>query len=131
MEWINTYLSCRYEDGARGPEKYDCYGMVREARHFHLGKCLLPSWGGIRNTEPKEFTRAYRTETEHMEVCRPEVGAIAAVMRGRICIHVALVVEAGGRLKVLEINPTRGARCLPLSQWERDHNTIIYYRDRQ
>lgn len=95
-----------------------------------MDKRLLPSWGHVRNTEPKEFTRAYRSEAQFMEVCRPEPGAIAAVMRGAICVHVALVVESGGRLKVLEINPTRGARCLPLLQWERDHNTIIYYRDR-
>jgi len=66
-----------------------------------------------------------------MEACQPEHGAIAAVMRGHICVHVALVVDAGDRLKVLEINPTRGARCLPLSQWKRDHNTVIYYRDRE
>lgn len=131
MEWINEYLSCRYEDGARGPEMFDCWGLVRDARHRHLGKRLLPSWGHVRNTEPKEFTRAYRAEAQHMEVCRPEPGAIAAVMRGHLCVHVALVVEAGGRLKALEINPTRGARCLPLAQWERDHNTVVYYRDRQ
>ncbi|WP_347233027.1 hypothetical protein [Pseudomonas alkylphenolica] len=96
-----------------------------------MGKRLLPSWGHVRNTEPKEFTRAYRSEAEHMEVCSPEPGAIAAVMRGHICIHVALVVEVGNRLKVLEINPTRGARCLPLPQFERDHNAVIYYRDRE
>lgn len=131
MEWINAYLSCRYEDGARGPESFDCWGLVREARHLHQGKRLLSSWGCVRNTDLKEFTRAYRAEAEHMEACRPEPGAIAAVMRGKVCVHVALVVEGAGRLKVLEINPTRGARCLPLHQWERDHNTIIYYRDRQ
>ncbi len=105
--------------------------MVRDARHRHMGKRLLPSWGHVRNTEPKEFTRAYRAEAEHMEVCRAEPGAIAAVMRGPICTHVALVVEVSGRLRILEINPSRGARCLPLAQWEQDHNAVIYYRDRE
>nr|WP_314877332.1 hypothetical protein [uncultured Pseudomonas sp.] len=85
----------------------------------------------MRNTQPKEFTRAYRAEAEHMEVCQAEQGSIAAVMRGYICVHVALVVDLDGRLKVLEINPKRGARCIPLHQWERDHNTVVYYRDRQ
>lgn len=130
MEWINTYLSCGYEDGARGPEKYDCWGLVRDARHRYMGKRLLPSWGHVRNTEPKVFTRAYRTEAQLMEECLPEPGAIAAVMHGTVCVHVALVVESGGRLKVLEINPKRGPRCLPLIQWEIDHNAILYYRDR-
>jgi len=131
MEWINKYLSCRYEDGARGPEMFDCWGLVREARHVHLGKRLLPSWGHVRNTDPREFTRAYRAEAVHMEACHAEHGAIAAVMHGHICAHVALVVYTGGRLKVLEINPKRGPRCIPLAKWERDHNTVIYYRDRE
>ncbi|MGE6562197.1 hypothetical protein ACQKF2_07240 [Pseudomonas hunanensis] len=131
MEWINTYLSCRYEDGARGPEMYDCWGLVREARHLHLGKRLLPSWGHVRHDNLKEFTRAYREEAALMEPCAPENGAIAVVIRGRECVHLGLIVEVGDRLKVLEINPSRGARCLPLSQWARDHNNVIYYRDRE
>jgi hypothetical protein len=131
MEWINSYLSCRYEDGARGPEKFDCWGLVRDARHRHQGMRLLPSWGHVRNTEPKEFTRAYRNEAEHMEVCQPEPGAIAAVMRGHICVHVALVVGTRGQLKILEINPYRGARCMLLHRWARENFSVIYYRDRQ
>lgn len=131
MDWINTYLSCRYEDGARGPERYDCWGLVREARHLHLGRRLLPSWGHVRHDNFKEFTRAYREEAAFMEPCEPENGAIAVVIRGRECVHLGLIVEVGDRLKVLEINPSRGARCLPLSQWKRDHNNVIYYRDRQ
>ncbi len=131
MEWINEYLSRKYESGARGPEAYDCWGLVREARHRYMGKRLLPEWGAACNTNPKEITRAYRAESPAMEQCRPEAGAIAAVMRGPLCVHVALVVYAGGRLKVLETNPGRGARCRPISQFESDHNVVLYYRDRE
>lgn len=129
MQWVNRYLECAYKDGGRGPDLYDCWGLVREVRHSRLELRLLPSFGSLRNTDPRAFTRAYEAESSLMEPCGPEHGAIAAVMLGKICVHVALVIEDGG-LKVLEINPTRGARFLPLDKWRREHITVTYHRDR-
>ena len=130
MDFINKYLSCTYEDGARGPDCYDCWGMVRYVRHVELGKRLLAEYGSLRNTDPREFTRAYEEESSLMEQCEPEVGAIAAVLIGRICTHVALVIDSSEGLRILEINPTRGPRCLPLHRWLRDHQTVTFHRDR-
>lgn len=130
MEWVNKYLSCTYEDGSRGPDNYDCWGLVRHARHFELGKRLLAEYGSLRNTDPKEFTRAYEAEKSFMEPCEPEHGAIASVLMGRICVHVALVVETADGLRILEINPIRGARWIPLHKWLRDHTTVTFHRDR-
>jgi len=130
MIWMNLYLSARYKDGARGPSEYDCWGLVREARHVHMGKNLLPSWGDVRNTQPKEFTRAYRYEADSLELCAPEPGAIAAVMRGPLCIHVALVVAAEDGLNVLDINPAKGARLQRLADFESQYFQVVYYRDR-
>lgn len=131
MLWVNKYLSCTYEDGARGPDKHDCWSMVRTARHAELGKRLLASYGNLRNTNPREFTRAYEEESSVMELCEPEDGAIAAVLIGRVCVHVALVVESPEGLQILEINPTRGPRFMPLHKWLRDHVTVTFHRDRQ
>lgn len=130
MDWVNRYLSCTYEDGARGPERYDCWGLCRQVRHVELGKRLLATYGSLRNTDPREFTRAYEEESSMMEQCEPEPGAIAAVLIGRICIHVALVIDSADGLRILEINPTRGPRCLPLHRWLRDHQTVTFHRDR-
>lgn len=129
-EWVNKYLGCVYEDGARGPEHYDCWGLVRQARHADLGCRLLASYGSLRNTDPREFTRAYREESAVMDQCTPEHGAIAAVLIGKICVHVALVYASPNGLQVLEINPKRGPRTLPLHQWQRDHLTVTYHRDK-
>lgn len=131
MEWVNHYLRSSYLDGARGPSHYDCWGLVREARHQHCGKALLPSFGDVRNTRPKQFAEAYLHEASAMEPCFPEHGAIAAVMHGRICVHVALVVDVDGCLRILEINQVRGARFTPLSNWLRDHLTVTFHRDPQ
>jgi hypothetical protein len=130
MSWHTQYLLAEYEDGARGPHKFDCWGLVREVRHVHCGKRLLPSWGHLRNTQPKEFTQAYREESGRMDECLPEPGAVAAVFRGLICIHVAVVVDLGEGLRVLEINPKRGARLMRVSDFEAQYLKVRYYRDR-
>lgn len=129
MEWLNAYLAATYEDGARGPAKYDCWGLCREVRNLHCGKRLLPSFGAIRNTQPKEFTRAYQQESASMEECEPEHGAIAAVFRGPLCIHVAVIIELENGLHALEINPKKGARLMRVSDFESQYLRVIYYRD--
>ena len=131
MEWVNHYLRSAYQDGARGPSEYDCWGLVREARHLHCGQVLLPSFGDVRNTMPRQFTEAYLREASAMLPCSPEHGAIAAVMHGRVCVHVALVIEVDGVLRVLETNKVRGARCLPLSTWLLDHLSVTFHKDPQ
>lgn len=129
MEWINAYLSSTYVDGGREIGALDCFGLVRLVRHHHCGKRLLPSFGTIRNTQPKEFTRAYQQESANMEECEPEHGAIAAVFRGPLCIHVAVIIELENGLHALEINPKKGARLMRVSDFESQYLRVIYYRD--
>ena len=129
MEWVRKYLTAKYVDGGRGPECYDCWGLVREVRSEHLGMRLLPAFGSLRNTDPRSFTRAYESESHRMEECQSEHGAIAAVLHGKVCVHVALVLEHQGELWILEINPVRGPRFIRHNVWIRDHLTVTYHRD--
>lgn len=130
MEWINKYLRSTYEDGARGPTKYDCWGLVRHVRHIELGKRLLPSYGHLRGSAPRGITQVYLEEAAFMEQCEPEPGAIASVLVGKICTHVALVIDSPEGLRILETNPSRGPRCLPLHKWLREHTIVTFHRDR-
>lgn len=128
---LSKYLSATYEDGARGPDRYDCWGLVRAVRHELLGLPLLPSFGAVRNTMPAAFTRAYEEQAALMEECQPEPGAIAAVFRGRIVIHVAVIIEVDGALAVLEIrNDRTSARWLRIPDFESRYLRVIYYRDK-
>lgn len=129
MSWVDHYLNATYEDGARGPDRYDCYGLAREVRHLQYGCRLLPELGHIRNTMPREFTRAYAKESADMRECKPEPGAIAAVFRGILCVHVAVVVEIEDRLAALEINQRTGARWMRIPDFERQYLTVKYYAD--
>ncbi|HAR44681.1 MAG TPA: hypothetical protein DCS05_00505 [Nitrospiraceae bacterium] len=118
-----------YEDGARGPAKYDCWGLARTIRHEVYGLPLLPSHGHVRHTMLREFNRCYQVTADTMQECAPEVGAVAAVFRGPICVHVAVVVEIDGALAVMEINPTTNCRWLRVPDFERRYLKVKYYRD--
>ena len=126
---FEKYLSASYEDGGRGPALLDCWGLARLVRHEVYGLPLLPSWGYVRNTMPKEFTRAVSEGAAAMERCDPEVGAIACVWRGLICIHVAVIVEVDGRLHGMEMKPI-GATIKPLRKFQDQYLTVSYHRDR-
>ena len=137
MTWLDAYLDVRYRDGARGEVvdgvvEHDCWSLARAVRHEVYGKPLLPSWGHVRNTMPREFARAHEAvASECLEECVPEVGAVAAVLRGRLVTHVGVVVEIDGRLAVLDI---RGDGLPVRWQWVADFESrylrVIYYRDK-
>lgn len=130
MMWINHYLNnARYVDGGRGPIEFDCWGLVREVRAKYMGRELLPVYGDLRNDNPRAFTKAYRTESCKLKRGLAAHGAIAAVMVGGICVHVAIVVEIDSELKILEINPDKGARIVRLSDWLHSHLKVTYHND--
>ncbi|WP_417585570.1 hypothetical protein [Pelagibacterium sp.] len=137
MSWLDAYRDVRYRDGARGEVvdgvvEHDCWSLARTVRHEVYGKPLLPSWGHVRNTMPREFARAHEAvSSECLEECAPEVGAVAAVFRARLVTHVGVVVEVDGRLAVLDI---RGDGLPVRWQWVADFESrylrVIYYRDK-
>lgn len=94
-----------------------------------MGYPWLPSFAECSHTDPRGFTRAYEQQAEHMEVGPPESGSIAAAFRGRICVHVGIVVPIDGRLMVLDINPGRGVGVESLPDFQARFAEVIYYRD--
>lgn len=135
---IAKYLMASYRDGARGEDgEYDCWGLARAARVELYGRKLLPSRGGEYQHDPEGFTEHYKDQASQMvEIDTPVPGAMIAVLKKKVvCIHVALVVhdinKTGLGLHILDINPGRGARLLPLFRFLEEHTlrTIKYYDD--
>jgi len=126
---LTKYLLAPYVDGGRGPAAFDCWGLCIAVRHELLGLPLLPRLDGVDRHNPKACIKAYRALSGEMEVCEPEPGAIAAVLRGRYCPHVGVVIAIGDRLAVLETNPGSGPRWLYLRQFEANYLKVVYYRD--
>ena len=90
---------------------------------------LPPPLGSKDSIDPRAFTKAYRAESSKLTECPAQHGAIAAVMVGKVCTHVALVLELDGELMVLEINPDKGARKLRLSAWLNEHVRVTFHND--
>lgn len=133
---IDPYLASHWRDGARGEREggvrlFDCWGLVRSVRHELFGRPLLPSYGHIRRTMPREFTEAYQREAVWLSPCEPRPGAIASVFRGGCCIHVAVVVRVEGRLAILETNPhddpDRQCTWSYLGDWRRRHMRVTFH----
>jgi len=128
MDWVKRYLQMPYVEGGRTETEMDCWGLVIHARQ-EAGFKPLPAYGAVRRDNGKAFTRAYGEGASLLEPCEAEHGAIAAVLHGKVCVHVALVLEHRGELWVLETNPVRGPRFIRHNTWIRDHLTVTYHRD--
>ena len=127
MTWLDKYIASTYLDGGRELPRVDCYGLVRLVREEVFGKGDLPSFGHVRNTMPAEFTRCVKQAASDFAECRPEPGAVATVWRGRICVHIAIVVEIDGRLAVLDTGSKTGPSWSSVPRFEARFAKVIYF----
>lgn len=127
---IQHYLACRHEFGGRGPAAFDCWGLVRDVRANVFGWEWLPSYGAVGDGDKRALTQACLAERIRFQEVPAVAGAIATAWRGRLCVHVGVVVAADGRLGVLETNPGTGPRWLTVPDFERHYMKVIYYHDR-
>lgn len=130
MTWLAKYLASSYRDGGRELPFVDCYGLVRLVRQEVFGKGDLPAFGHVRNTMPAEFTRCVKQAATEFEECRPEPGAVATVWRGRICVHIAIVVEIDGRLAVLDTGSKTGPSWSSVPRFEARFAKVAYFREK-
>jgi hypothetical protein len=128
---VNQYLRTKYRKGGRGPVDLDCWGLVRLARVDLFNKPLLPSYDGISPDDKPALTTAClvtRDDGKFREV-DPTPGAIATGWQARLCVHVGLVVEADGRLWILETMQSTGPALTPIRKFARRYTRVLYYND--
>src|SRR5690625_6920872 len=128
---INKYLFTRYKKYGRGPDEFGCWGIVRTARTELFDKDLLPSFADIDPQHKKALTQACE-EVRVDHVFNESVavaGAIATACRARVCVQLGLVVEADGRLWVLETDVETGPCLTRIDQFEQRYTKVIYYDD--
>lgn len=126
---LNDLMASTYKDGGRGPVEFDCWGIVRTARHELYGLPLLPSWGEITRHHVKAFSEAATDTAKTLTECRPKPGAIAAVFRANLCTHVGLVVEVEGQLRVLSTSMVKGAYLSRVRDFEARGYRVVYYSE--
>lgn len=126
---IQHYLNSTYRRYGRGPDVYDCWGLVREARSELFGKPLLASYGDIDPDDKRSLTGAAGEVNGRLRLVGPVPGAIAQGWRGRLCIHVGIVVEVDGRRWILETGQSMGPVLTRIRDFESQYLKVMYYDD--
>lgn len=129
MNDLNRYLSSEYKDGGRGPYEYDCWGIARAIRHDLYGCSLLSEWGHVDPNSKRQVTGAWHEAKPLLHRVDPSLGALACVFRGKLLLHMGVVIDSDRGLSVLETLPETGPRILPLSRFERIYTRVEYWND--
>lgn len=125
---INQYLKTRYRRHGRGPVEYDCYGLARAVRHEEFGRPLMPSYVEVVPDDKRMLTRAAADALEHhLKPCDPKPGAIALAWRGRVCVHVGVLVMADGRRWILETDEGTGPQLVPPRSFAARYPRVEFY----
>lgn len=121
--WLNDYIGLPYVPGARGPDAFDCYGLVKLIYDEQYGE-ILPDWLGD-HLDLKQRSKALDdivcggtwTDTED-----PADGDIVICYRTRAAYHIGLFY-AGGVIHSLE---GVGVIYEPLARFEARFTRIVF-----
>ena len=123
---IDKYLSVTWQMGGRVFPILDCYGLVHEVRR-DLGLSDWPAFEGVIK-EGDEMHAACSGFRGTVTQCEATEGAVAACYRGKMIIHLGIVVRLNGLLHVIESNPKKNVTILPLRRFERQYARVEYYQ---
>lgn len=121
---IEKYRHVPYLSGGRTMDGLDCWGLVRFVREDMTGQ-VLPEFGGV--VDRRRMTKLAPEVKAVLSPCDPKEGAIAFAYRGRICVHVAIIVQADGRLWALETNEKPGVSLVGLRRFESRFVRVEFY----
>lgn len=128
---INRYLETTYVSGGRVYPEYDCWGLTRDAKRELFGGVMLPTCAAAVPGKLGAITRAVGdvsgTFGLTLGACKP--GSVATAWRGKLCVHVGLVVEVDGRMWVLETDVATGPCLTRVSKFEERYSRVDYYAD--
>lgn len=128
MSTLHDWLAIPYRAHGRDAAGVDCWGMVRMVRAELRGD-LLPAYADIPPDDKYGMTGAAHATLGAMHRCQPRAGAIATAWRGHLCLHVGIVIEADGRLAVLDTTSRTGARWQRLVDFARPYHAVTYHDD--
>lgn len=96
MHWAARYIGIPYEAGARGPEKLDCWGLVRIVYRNEF-KIELPEHAGLAlETTPRHTSYMIQQGLKHewTHVLIPFDGALVAMGHNETIHHIGVYANA-------------------------------------
>lgn len=96
-DWWGRYVGAPFEDGGRGPDSYDCWGLLR-AVYSDVRGVTLPTYGEVSSRDLLKIARAIDAgKDEGWEACEP-APMVAVLMRsgrgGPRIVHVGVMVDS-------------------------------------
>lgn len=97
MHWAAQYIGKPYEEGARGPDTFDCWGLLR-AVYTDRYKIELPTLPGISTESVLGIHREIVNCMTHdwLTSFDPKDGYAVAMSQSHTWHHVGIYVEADG-----------------------------------
>lgn len=109
-----------FEWGARGPNSFDCYGLVTEV--LRRAGQEIPDYLHPRVQE--EIAAMVETHSSHWVPCVEGPGAVVSIRIGRLVSHVGIVLPYGRLLHCWE--RSGGVVVERMDEWKR--RIVGYYR---
>lgn len=131
MQWAQTYIGKPWTKGGRGPDSFDCWGLVYHIYHQQLG-IQLPSYPNINATNLRAVRDAITNgavENVWVPLEKPEHLCVVAMSKNVTSLHhVGIYLDVDGGL-ILHATPNA---CI-IAQSEKDlvkwgFRRIEYYR---
>lgn len=128
---INEYMKTKYVPGGRGPLEFDCWGLVRQARKDLFDGATLPDCASTLPGDINGLTREVGSVTKDCNLTEVKMiaGAIATAWRGKLCVHVGLVVHADGRHWILETDVKSGPCLTRPEVFAARYSNVRFYAD--
>lgn len=125
---IEEMFEAVYTHGGRKWPMVDCYGFVMHARRIIFDKPIIDA----ESVNPGELKRITTSVDElsskmSMRKAEPSPGAIATAWKGSLCVHVGIVVEVDGSLRVLDIDHSSGVSLNKIKRFKSRFTDVIFY----
>ena len=98
--WATAYIGKPWVSGARGPEAFDCWGLVRHVQQHTFNRPPLPEYPipPENRDEVKAALSVATNAPEWIQLPGPVDRCAVALSRGSECVHVGVYLAADGGL---------------------------------
>lgn len=129
MNWWADYIGIPFEDGGRGPNSLDCWGLLRMIYSRELG-VDLPSYGEVSAHDLVRIARTISRDVSDgwvaVDVPREFDGVIMRSGAGRSAIvHVGVMVD---RCRLIHVEKSSATAVVSVSHYSVSHRIAGYRR---
>ncbi|MCB5411323.1 C40 family peptidase [Pseudogemmobacter faecipullorum] len=116
--WWAQYIGIPFRDGGRGPDAYDCWGLLRRIYADQLG-VDLPCYGEISAKDLARIAREMEAgkDRDGWQECGPEPLAVVLMRSGRggrRVVHVGAMVDP---FKMIHVEDAAATAIVPINHF--------------